>query len=77
MCMQNVVEHIGPSDKLLLQRCTNGFFGKGFKSLQIMQLSGVKSDSVNFASVLAACATVGALDKVMSIHQIVAENVFH
>ena len=41
-----------------------------------MQLSDVKPNSITFASILPACATMGALEEGMDIHQSVVENGF-
>ena len=54
----------------------NGFFEKALQTFKQMQLSDVKPDSATFASILRACATMGALEEGMDIHQSVVENGF-
>ncbi|XP_059067251.1 pentatricopeptide repeat-containing protein At2g03880, mitochondrial-like [Cryptomeria japonica] len=52
----------------------NGFVGKALKTLKQMQLAGVKPNSTTFASILPACAKMGALELGMNIHQSILEG---
>ncbi|XP_057813358.2 pentatricopeptide repeat-containing protein At1g08070, chloroplastic isoform X2 [Cryptomeria japonica] len=54
----------------------NGFVEKALKTFKQMQLAGVKPDSTTFASILPACAKIGALEQGMDIHQCIIENGF-
>ncbi|KAH9310531.1 hypothetical protein KI387_025566, partial [Taxus chinensis] len=54
----------------------NGFVEKSFQTFKQMQLAGVKPDSTTFASVLTACAKIGALEQGMNIHQSIIEYGF-
>ncbi|XP_057830817.2 pentatricopeptide repeat-containing protein DOT4, chloroplastic [Cryptomeria japonica] len=47
----------------------NGFVDKALETFKQMQLAGVKPDSTTFASILPACARMGALEQGMDIHQ--------
>ncbi|XP_057873045.2 pentatricopeptide repeat-containing protein At3g24000, mitochondrial-like [Cryptomeria japonica] len=51
----------------------NGFVGKALKTFKEMQLAGVKPNSTTFASILPACAKMGALEQGMDIHQSIME----
>ncbi|XP_059069664.1 pentatricopeptide repeat-containing protein At1g11290, chloroplastic-like isoform X1 [Cryptomeria japonica] len=47
----------------------NGFVEKALETFKQMQLAGVEPDSTTFASILPACAKIGALEQGMYIHQ--------
>ncbi|XP_057854815.2 pentatricopeptide repeat-containing protein At2g13600 [Cryptomeria japonica] len=55
----------------------NGFFEKALETYKQMQLGGVKPDSATFASILPACAKMGALEQGMDIHQSIMEGFFN
>ncbi|XP_057838735.2 pentatricopeptide repeat-containing protein At3g12770 [Cryptomeria japonica] len=52
----------------------NGFVKKALDIFKRMQLAGVKPNSTTFASILPACAKVGALEQGMDIHQSIIES---
>ncbi|XP_057841650.2 pentatricopeptide repeat-containing protein At2g22070 [Cryptomeria japonica] len=52
----------------------NGFFEKALETFKQMQLTDVKPDSTTFASILPACAKMGALEQGMDIHRSIIEN---
>ncbi|XP_057834761.2 pentatricopeptide repeat-containing protein At2g39620-like [Cryptomeria japonica] len=52
----------------------NGFAEKAFETLEQMKLAGVKPNSTTFASVLSACAKIGALKSGMDIHQSIQDR---
>ncbi|XP_057873031.2 pentatricopeptide repeat-containing protein At3g24000, mitochondrial-like [Cryptomeria japonica] len=52
----------------------NGFFEKALETFNQMQLVGVKPDSATYASILPACAKMGALKQGMDIHQNIMEG---
>ncbi|KAH9288067.1 hypothetical protein KI387_032184, partial [Taxus chinensis] len=54
----------------------NGFVEKALETFKEMQLVGVKPDSTTFASILPACAKMGALEQGMDIHQSIMEMGF-
>ncbi|XP_057832181.2 pentatricopeptide repeat-containing protein At5g27110-like [Cryptomeria japonica] len=54
----------------------NGFFEKALETFKQMQLAGVKPMSTTFASVIPACAKMGALEQGMNIHQSIMEGGF-
>ncbi|XP_057852302.2 pentatricopeptide repeat-containing protein At4g13650-like isoform X2 [Cryptomeria japonica] len=54
----------------------NGFVEKALETFKQMQLAGVKPDSTTFASILPACAKMGALEQGIDIHQNVTEQGF-
>ncbi|XP_059069395.1 pentatricopeptide repeat-containing protein At3g24000, mitochondrial-like [Cryptomeria japonica] len=54
----------------------NGFVEKALETFQQMQLAGVKPNSTTFASILPACAQMGALKQGMDIHQSIMEGDF-
>ncbi|KAH9297551.1 hypothetical protein KI387_029233, partial [Taxus chinensis] len=54
----------------------NGLVQKALETFNKMQLAGVKPNSTTFASILPACANMGALDQGMDIHQSVIESGF-
>ncbi|XP_057871438.2 pentatricopeptide repeat-containing protein DOT4, chloroplastic isoform X2 [Cryptomeria japonica] len=54
----------------------NGFADKAFEVFKQMQLAGVKPTSETFASILPACAKMGALELGVVIHQQLIENNF-
>ncbi|XP_057873023.2 pentatricopeptide repeat-containing protein At4g30700-like [Cryptomeria japonica] len=54
----------------------NGFVEKALETFKQMQLAGVKPNSATFASVLPACAKMGALEQGMDIHQSIMEGGF-
>ncbi|XP_057815875.1 pentatricopeptide repeat-containing protein At3g24000, mitochondrial-like [Cryptomeria japonica] len=54
----------------------NGFVNKALETFKQMQFIGVKPDSTTFASILPACAKMGALEQGMSIHQGITEGGF-
>ncbi|XP_057873704.2 pentatricopeptide repeat-containing protein At1g08070, chloroplastic [Cryptomeria japonica] len=54
----------------------NGFVEKALETFRHMQLAGVKSNSTTFASILPACAKMGALQQGMDIHRIIMERGF-
>ncbi|XP_057815481.1 pentatricopeptide repeat-containing protein At4g30700 [Cryptomeria japonica] len=54
----------------------NGFVEKSLETFEQMRLVGVKSDLSTFASILPACAKMGALQQGMDIHQIVIKSGF-
>ncbi|XP_057837805.2 pentatricopeptide repeat-containing protein At4g18520, chloroplastic-like [Cryptomeria japonica] len=47
----------------------NGFVEKALETFKQMQLAGVKPNSTAFATILPACAKMGALEQGMDIHQ--------
>ncbi|XP_057873705.2 pentatricopeptide repeat-containing protein At4g30700-like [Cryptomeria japonica] len=51
----------------------NGFIEKALEAFKQMELSGVKPNSKTFASILQACAKMGALEQGINIHQSVME----
>ncbi|XP_057833070.2 pentatricopeptide repeat-containing protein At3g16610 isoform X2 [Cryptomeria japonica] len=54
----------------------NGFVEKALETFKQMQLADVKSDYTTFASILPACAKMGALEQGMDIHQRITEGGF-
>ncbi|XP_057816438.2 pentatricopeptide repeat-containing protein At3g12770-like [Cryptomeria japonica] len=54
----------------------NGFGEKAFETFKQMQMSGIKPDSTTFASILSACAQIGALEQGTAIHQSIIESGF-
>ncbi|XP_057837438.2 pentatricopeptide repeat-containing protein At3g24000, mitochondrial-like [Cryptomeria japonica] len=52
----------------------NGFVEKALETFKQMQSVGVKPDSTTFASILSACAKMGALEQGMDIHQSIVEG---
>ncbi|XP_059069475.1 pentatricopeptide repeat-containing protein At3g24000, mitochondrial-like [Cryptomeria japonica] len=54
----------------------NGFVEKALETFKQMQLAGLKPDSTTFASILPACAKMGALEQGMNIHQSIMEGGF-
>ncbi|XP_057837431.2 pentatricopeptide repeat-containing protein At2g03880, mitochondrial-like [Cryptomeria japonica] len=54
----------------------NEYVEKALETFKEMQLAGVKADSTTFASILPACAKVGALEQGMDIHQNIMEGGF-
>ncbi|XP_057862797.2 putative pentatricopeptide repeat-containing protein At3g23330 [Cryptomeria japonica] len=54
----------------------NGFVEKALETYKQMQSKGVKPDSTTFASILPACAKLGALEQGMKIHQSIIESSF-
>ncbi|XP_057837432.2 pentatricopeptide repeat-containing protein At1g11290, chloroplastic-like [Cryptomeria japonica] len=54
----------------------NGFAEKALENFKQMQLAGAKPDSTTFASVLPACAKIGALEWGMDIHKSIKEGGF-
>ncbi|XP_057871944.2 pentatricopeptide repeat-containing protein At1g15510, chloroplastic isoform X2 [Cryptomeria japonica] len=52
----------------------NGFVEKALEIFKQMQLTGVKPNSTTFASILPACAKMGALEQGIDIHQSIAER---
>ncbi|XP_059069540.1 pentatricopeptide repeat-containing protein At3g12770-like [Cryptomeria japonica] len=54
----------------------NGFVEKALETFKQMQLEGVKPNSTTFASILPACAKMGALEQGMDIHQGIMEGGF-
>ncbi|XP_057833052.2 pentatricopeptide repeat-containing protein At3g12770 [Cryptomeria japonica] len=60
---------------MILGYAQNGLVEKALESFKQMQLAGVKPDSRTFASILPACAKIGALEQGMDIHQSITEGV--
>ncbi|KAH9293624.1 hypothetical protein KI387_041171, partial [Taxus chinensis] len=54
----------------------NGFVEKALETFKQMQLAGVKPNSTTFASILPACAKMGALEQGMDIHQCIIKSGF-
>ncbi|XP_057844583.2 pentatricopeptide repeat-containing protein At2g03880, mitochondrial-like [Cryptomeria japonica] len=54
----------------------NGFVEKALETFKQMQLAGIKPNSTTFASILPACAKMGALEQGMDIHQSIMEGGF-
>ncbi|KAH9288065.1 hypothetical protein KI387_032182, partial [Taxus chinensis] len=54
----------------------NGPVEKALEVFKQMQLADVKPNSTTFASILPACAKMGALEQGMDIHQSIIENGF-
>ncbi|KAH9323955.1 hypothetical protein KI387_018594, partial [Taxus chinensis] len=54
----------------------NGLVEKSLEFFNKMQLRGVKPNSATFASILPACAKMGALDQGMQLHQRIIEGGF-
>ncbi|XP_057841741.2 pentatricopeptide repeat-containing protein At3g24000, mitochondrial-like [Cryptomeria japonica] len=54
----------------------NGFFEKALETFNQMQLAVVKPNSRTFASILPACAKMGALEKGIDIHQSIMDGGF-
>ncbi|XP_057815415.2 pentatricopeptide repeat-containing protein At3g26782, mitochondrial [Cryptomeria japonica] len=52
----------------------NGFFENAFAIFRQMQSTGFKPNSTTFASILSACAKVGALEQGMDVHQSIIES---
>ncbi|XP_059069534.1 pentatricopeptide repeat-containing protein At3g24000, mitochondrial-like [Cryptomeria japonica] len=52
----------------------NGFVDKAVETFKQMQLAGVKPNSTTFASILPACAKVGALEQGIDIHQSIKDK---
>ncbi|XP_057837778.2 pentatricopeptide repeat-containing protein At1g11290, chloroplastic [Cryptomeria japonica] len=61
---------------MIVGYATRGFIKKALETFKQMQLAGVKSDSTTFASILPACAKMGALEQGMDIHQNIMEGGF-
>ncbi|XP_057873711.1 pentatricopeptide repeat-containing protein At3g24000, mitochondrial [Cryptomeria japonica] len=55
----------------------NGFNEKALETFKQMQLAGVKPNPTTFASILPACAKMGALEQGMDIHQSIIESGFY
>ncbi|XP_057840102.1 pentatricopeptide repeat-containing protein At1g15510, chloroplastic [Cryptomeria japonica] len=51
----------------------NGLVEKALETFRQMELAGVKPNSTTFASILPACAKMGALEQGMDIHQSIIE----
>ncbi|XP_057843691.2 pentatricopeptide repeat-containing protein At2g13600-like [Cryptomeria japonica] len=61
----------------ILSGCTqHGFADKALQNFKQMQLAGVKPHAASFASILPACAKIGALEQGMEIHHKVIESGF-
>ncbi|KAH9310398.1 hypothetical protein KI387_025433 [Taxus chinensis] len=54
----------------------NGFVEIALETYKQMQLAGVKPDSTTFASILPACAKMGALEQGVDMHQSIMESGF-
>ncbi|XP_057854695.2 pentatricopeptide repeat-containing protein At3g12770 [Cryptomeria japonica] len=54
----------------------NGFVEKALETFKQMQMAGVKPNSTTFASILPACARMGALEQGIDIHQSIMEGGF-
>ncbi|XP_057816350.2 pentatricopeptide repeat-containing protein At1g11290, chloroplastic-like isoform X2 [Cryptomeria japonica] len=54
----------------------NGFVEKALETFKQMQLMGLKPDYVTFATIVSACAQIGALEMGRAIHQIIIESGF-
>ncbi|XP_057837804.1 pentatricopeptide repeat-containing protein At3g09040, mitochondrial-like [Cryptomeria japonica] len=54
----------------------NGLVEKALETLKQMQLAGLKPNCTTFASILPACAKMGALEQGISIHQSIMEGGF-
>ncbi|XP_057870782.1 pentatricopeptide repeat-containing protein At4g02750-like isoform X2 [Cryptomeria japonica] len=54
----------------------NGFFENALETFKQMQLAGVKPNCTTFASILPACAKMGALELGTDIHQSIIESGF-
>ncbi|XP_057873534.2 pentatricopeptide repeat-containing protein At3g12770 [Cryptomeria japonica] len=54
----------------------NGLVEKSLETFKQMQLSGVKPSSATFASILTACAKMGALEGGMEIHKSIIDSGF-
>ncbi|XP_057821304.2 pentatricopeptide repeat-containing protein At3g12770-like isoform X2 [Cryptomeria japonica] len=54
----------------------NGFVEKALETFKQMQCAAVKPNSTTFASILPACAKMGALEQGMNIHQSITEGGF-
>ncbi|XP_057862799.2 pentatricopeptide repeat-containing protein At5g48910 [Cryptomeria japonica] len=54
----------------------NGFVVKALETFKQIQSAGVIPDSTTFASILPACAKIGALEQGLNIHQSVIESGF-
>ncbi|XP_057848257.2 pentatricopeptide repeat-containing protein At3g16610 isoform X3 [Cryptomeria japonica] len=52
----------------------NGVVEKALETFKQMQLGGVKPNSTTFASILPACARMGALDQGMGLHRSIVER---
>ncbi|XP_057830926.2 pentatricopeptide repeat-containing protein At1g15510, chloroplastic [Cryptomeria japonica] len=52
----------------------NGFDGKALETFKEMHLAALEPDSTTFASILPACAKMGALKRGMNIHQSIIES---
>ncbi|XP_057836735.2 pentatricopeptide repeat-containing protein At5g27110 [Cryptomeria japonica] len=52
----------------------NGFLEKAVETFKQMHFAGVKPDSTTFASILPACAKMGALEQGMDIHQSIKDS---
>eukprot|EP01018_Ginkgo_biloba_P009805 Gb_15643 [translate_table: standard] len=52
----------------------NGYFSEALKLFRRMQLTGVKPDSVTFASILPACANLAALEHGKQVHEDIIRN---
>ncbi|XP_059069530.1 pentatricopeptide repeat-containing protein At4g13650-like [Cryptomeria japonica] len=52
----------------------NGFIEKALETFKQMQLAGVKPNSTTFASILTACAKMGALEQGMGIHHSIEDR---
>ncbi|XP_059065244.1 pentatricopeptide repeat-containing protein At1g08070, chloroplastic [Cryptomeria japonica] len=52
----------------------NGFFDRALELFKQMQLADLKPDSSTFASILPACAKLGALEQGVEIHQKIIES---
>ncbi|XP_057815488.2 pentatricopeptide repeat-containing protein At2g13600-like [Cryptomeria japonica] len=54
----------------------NGLFDKAILLFKQMQIAGIRPDSATLASILPACAKLGALERGMEIHQKIVEKGF-
>ncbi|XP_057837437.2 pentatricopeptide repeat-containing protein At2g13600 isoform X2 [Cryptomeria japonica] len=52
----------------------NGFVEKALEAFKQMQFAGVKPDSTTFASILPACAKMGALEQGIDIHESIKDR---
>ncbi|XP_057872340.2 pentatricopeptide repeat-containing protein DOT4, chloroplastic-like [Cryptomeria japonica] len=61
---------------MILGYAQNGFVEKALENFKQMQLAGVTPNSTTFASILPACAKMGALKQGIDIHQSIEEGGF-
>ncbi|XP_059067337.1 pentatricopeptide repeat-containing protein At3g26782, mitochondrial [Cryptomeria japonica] len=54
----------------------NGFVKNALETYKTMKSAGVKANSTTFASILPACAKIGALERGMEFHQIIFQSGF-